>query len=74
MWYYLKRFLQILGSKVLSRMAPRLIFFQYYNWIGVEAKERKRKFKLHYRPLAEILLMKNMKVKEGKKLGLSTIS
>jgi hypothetical protein len=36
MWHFLRKFLKLLGGKVMSKMAPRLIFFQYYNRPGLE--------------------------------------
>jgi hypothetical protein len=52
-WHLFRRFLKVLGGRIMSKMAPRLIIFQYYNRVNLEIEEQKRKFKIGFhRPLA----------------------
>lgn len=44
----LRRFLKILGGKFVSKMAPRLLFFQYYDRIALELEEQKKKFRIAF--------------------------
>lgn len=73
MWYYLRKFLKLLGGKVMSKMAPRLIFFQYYNRAGLELEEKKKKFKLHYSLPTQMLIEKSFRRNSSKKLGISAV-
>lgn len=36
------------GGRVLARLAPRLLFFQYYNRVGLEIEEQKKKYRFIY--------------------------
>jgi uncharacterized protein YcnI len=47
-WDFLRRFFKFIGNKVVVKLAPRLIFFQYYDHLGLEIDEQKKKFKILY--------------------------
>jgi len=34
-WEFLRRLLKFMGGKVMGKLAPRLIFFQYYDRAGL---------------------------------------
>jgi hypothetical protein len=60
-WHLLRRFLKVLGGRIMSKMAPRLIIFQYYNRANLELEEQKKKFKIGFhRPLTETLVYKRL--------------
>lgn len=44
----LRRLLKILGGNFVSKMAPRLLFFQYYDRIGLELEEQKKKMRIAF--------------------------
>lgn len=44
----LRRLLKVLGGKFVSKMAPRLPFFQYYDRIALEFEEQKKKFRIAF--------------------------
>lgn len=73
MWYFLRKFLKLLGGNVLSKMAPRLIFFQYFNRPSLELDEQKKKHKLHYKSPAEIFVYRRLIKKPSKKSGISSV-
>jgi hypothetical protein len=47
-WDMLRRLLKLLGGKFVSKMAPRLLFFQYYDRIALEIEEKKKKFRIAF--------------------------
>jgi ribosomal protein S17E len=47
-WDFFRRILRLMGSKVMVKLAPRLLFFQYYDHLGLEFEEQKRKFRILY--------------------------
>lgn len=44
-WDFLRRFAKLMGGKILTKLAPRLIIFQYYDRFILELEEKKNKYK-----------------------------
>ena len=46
-WDFISRLLKLMGGRIMSKLAPRLIFFQYSNLVANELDPKKRYFRLH---------------------------
>ncbi len=70
----LRRLLKLLGGKFVSKMAPRLLFFQYYDRIALEVEEKKKKFRIafHQSP-ADYALQRMLTRTQLFKSGMSTL-
>ena len=57
-----------MGSKLVSKMAPRLIIFQYYDRASLELEEQRKKLRIFiYRSEAEMLLFRKIAIMERRK-------
>lgn len=57
-----------MGSKLVSKMAPRLIIFQYYDRAGMELEEQRKKLRIFmYKSEAEMLLFKKIAIMEKRR-------
>jgi|LakMenE18May11ns_1017448.scaffolds.fasta_scaffold9264148_2 hypothetical protein len=57
-----------MGSKLVSKMAPRLIIFQYYDRAAMELEEQRKKLRVcMHKSEAEMLLFKRMVIMEKKR-------
>lgn len=57
-----------MGSKLVSKMAPRLIIFQYYDRASLELEEQRKKLRIFmYRSEAEMLLFRKIAIMEKRK-------
>ena len=45
-WDFLRKFMKLMGGKFVSKLAPRLLIFQYYDRIFLEIEEQKKKFRV----------------------------
>lgn len=73
-WDFFRRFLKLLGSNAMVKLAPRLIFFQYYDHLGLEIDEQKKKFKILYqKSQAELLLYEKLTKNPQYKIGMASI-
>lgn len=46
-WEFLRRMMNLIGSKIMTKLAPRLIFFQYTNLISQELDEEQQKYRIY---------------------------
>jgi hypothetical protein len=73
-WDFLRRLLKLVGGKVMSKLAPRLIIFQYYDRLGLEVEEQKKRFRiLYYKTDAEVRMIRLMARQTPTKMGISSI-
>lgn len=74
-WEFLRRILHVIGSKIMTKLAPRLIFFQYTNLITQELDEEQQKYRIYQiRSVAENEIHRlKMRKTESKGIGLSTV-
>jgi hypothetical protein len=73
-WDFLRRFFKLMGGKIMGKLAPRLLFFQYYNRAGLELEEQKKKFRILYQKShAELLVYELMTRKRQYRIGFSSL-
>lgn len=64
-----------MGGKIMSKLAPRLIFFQYSNLVNNELDNKKRHYRLHQiRSYSEWLIQEVRMKKYSTRLGLSELN
>ncbi len=57
-----------MGSKLVSKMAPRLIIFQYYDRASLELEEQRKKLRIFmHKSEAEMLLFRKIAIMERRK-------
>lgn len=73
-WDFLRRMLKFMGGRIISKLAPRLIFFQYSNLVNNELDTDKRRYRMHQiRSQGEWLIQELRMKKSTTSLGLSEL-
>lgn len=73
-WDFLRKFLKLMGGKIVSKLAPRLLIFQYYDRLYMELEEQKKKFRVLYQKSeAELAFYQMLTHKRQFKIGMSSI-
>jgi hypothetical protein len=58
-WEFLRRMFHFVGGKLMGRLAPRLLFFQYSNVVTQELDEKGRKYRFYQiRTAAEMEILR----------------
>ena len=73
-WDFLRKLMKLMGGKFVSKLAPRLLIFQYYDRIFLEIEEQKKKFGILFQKSeAELALFQHINHLKQFKIGLSTL-
>lgn len=73
-WDFLRRMLKFMGGRIMGKLAPRLIFFQYSNLVNNELDGEKRRYRMHQiRSQTEWLIQELRMKKSNTSMGLSEV-
>jgi hypothetical protein len=75
-WDFFRRMFKFMGGRIMGKLAPRLIFFQYTNLFNneLDTKKRKRKYRIHQIKSQGEWLIQELRIrKTNNSLGLSEV-
>jgi len=73
-WDFLRRMLKFMGGRIMGKLAPRLIFFQYSNLVNNELDNKKRHYRMYQMKSQTEWLIHQLRMKKAtESIGLSEI-
>lgn len=74
-WEFFRRMLNFVGGRIMSKLAPRLLFFQYSNLVVNELDDKQKQYRMYQiRSVAENEIHRlRMRKIETPLIGLSTV-
>ena len=74
-WEFLRRMLHFIGGRIVGRLAPRLLLFQYSNVVTHELDDKNKKYRFYQMKTAAEMEIQRLKMRRQAEddLGLSTV-
>jgi hypothetical protein len=73
-WDFFRRMFKFMGGRIMGKLAPRLIFFQYTNLVNNELDTKKQKYRIYQIKSQGEWLIQELRIrKTNNSLGLSEV-